>query len=228
MCGVVMSKKYYHSYKSLLDILFLTAAGFVFLFFIAFMMIEPESNETQIRTKAEYVITTTWEHDSPDDVDVWLRDPTGNLLYFKKKEIGLMHLDRDDLGDANDSYILSDGTVITYNYNQEIVTIRGIIPGEWVLNIHMYSKKTKKPTKVLVRMDKINPSVKTMVNQTYTMEKKWDQITVLRFTLNSKGDIISRSKLPIDLVVEDYTLGYRGGGQARSGSVRRASGGGGL
>lgn len=223
-----MSKKYYHSYKSLLDLLFLTAAGFVFLFFIAFMMIEPESNETQIRTKAEYVITTTWEHESPDDVDVWLRDPTGNLLYFKKKEIGLMHLDRDDLGDANDSYILSDGTVITYNYNQEIVTIRGIIPGEWVLNIHMYSKKTKKPTKVLVRMDKINPSVKTMVNQTYTMEKKWDQITVLRFTLNSKGDIISRSKLPIDLVVEDYTLGYSGSGHARSGGVRSASGGGGL
>lgn len=210
MRGVVMSKKYYNSYRSLLDLLFLTAAGFVFLFFIAFMMIEPESNETQIRTKAEYVVTVTWEHDSPDDVDVWVRDPTGNLLYFKKKEIGLMHLDRDDLGDANDSYILSDGTVISYDYNQEIVTIRGIIPGEWVLNIHMYSKKTKKPTDVVVRMDKLNPSVKTIVNQMYTLEKKWDQITVLRFTLDSKGEIISRSKLPVDLVVEDNTIGVGG------------------
>ncbi len=219
-----MSKKYYHSYKSLLDLLFLTAAGFVFLFFIAFMLIEPESNETQIRTKAEYVITVTWKHDSPDDVDVWLRDPTGNLLYFKQREVGLMHLDRDDLGDAKDFYMLPDGTVISYNYNQEIVTIRGIIPGEWVLNIHMYSKKTKKPTDVVVRMDKLNPSVKTIVNQAYALEKKWDQITVLRFTLDSKGDIISRSKLPIDLVAEDQAMSYRG----RSGGISRTSGGGGL
>ena len=53
-----------------------------------------------------------------------------------------MHLDRDDLGDKNDKIYLPDGSMIKVPQNQELLTIRGIVPGEYVLNIHMYSSTT--------------------------------------------------------------------------------------
>jgi len=31
-----------------------------------------------------------------------LQDPAGNVLHFRQKDVGLAHLDRDDLGKIND------------------------------------------------------------------------------------------------------------------------------
>ena len=50
-----------------------------------------------IDPKAEYILTITWEDNSPDDIDVWVEDPEGQLVYFRAAEAGLLHLDRDDL-----------------------------------------------------------------------------------------------------------------------------------
>jgi len=96
--------KSYNSNTSFLDILFNTLVGFVLLFIIAFLLISPVKKKKEIEQKAEYVITITWPGDMSDDVDSWLEDPTGKVMYFRKREAGLMHLDRDDLGSLNDKY----------------------------------------------------------------------------------------------------------------------------
>ena len=90
--------KSYNSNTSFLDILFNTLVGFVLLFIIAFLLISPVKKKKEIEQKAEYVITVTWPGKLSDDVDSWLEDPTGKVMYFRKREVGLMHLDRDDLG----------------------------------------------------------------------------------------------------------------------------------
>ena len=50
----------------------------------------------------EFLITVFWPDNLEDDVDIYVEDPAGNLVWFKSREPGLMHLDRDDLGKRND------------------------------------------------------------------------------------------------------------------------------
>jgi hypothetical protein len=52
-----------------------------------------------------------------------------------------MYLDKDDLGYANDIVKNIDGTITKVNINREVVTIRGIIPGEYIINAHYYSSR---------------------------------------------------------------------------------------
>jgi len=52
-----------------------------------------------------------------------------------------MHLDKDDLGYVNDIVYNANGKVTKVNINREVVTIRGIIPGEYLINAHYYSSR---------------------------------------------------------------------------------------
>jgi hypothetical protein len=183
-----------------LDLLFNTLVGFVFLFIIAFMLINPSIKKADIKTKAEFVITVTWDDKSRDDVDTWLQDPTGNVLHFRQKDVGLAHLDRDDLGKINDTLRLEDGREIVYPHNQELTTIRGFLTGEWVLNVHMYNKRDPNPTLVEVRIDKLNPRVETIFYKEIVMKSKWEEVTVTRFVMNNQGDVIDWDDLPKNLL----------------------------
>jgi len=189
--------------RAFLDLLFNCLLGFVFLFVVSFTLIEIDKKKADIRTKAEFVITVTWELNNQDDVDTWLRDPVGNLIWFRTKEKGLMHLDRDDLGSANDTYHLPDGTTVEYPYNQEITTIRGIIIGTWVLNVHMYKKRQPNPTNTRIEMVKLNPSHQVVFVKDLMLERDGEEITVSRFEMDSNGRIISMDDLKTPLV-KDY------------------------
>ena len=182
------------------DLLFNLLLGYAFLFVISFLLIQPIIKKAEVSTQAEFVITVTWPLDNADDVDTWISDPLGNMVWFKQKERGLMHLDRDDLGNENDVIYLEDGTAVKYPYNQELLTIRGFIPGEWVLNVHMYNKRTEKPTPVHVVLDKLNPTIKTLASKTVDLAEKWDEVTVVRFNMSANGDILDMNDLPKSLV----------------------------
>ncbi len=193
-------KKNYHSNIGFRDLLFNILLVFVFLFFISFVLIAPVKKEANISTKAEYIITLTWDDDSLDDIDTWLEDPLENILFFRSQDKGFMHLDKDDLGAYNDTIVMPDGTVVLIKTNQEIVTIRGFIPGEWVLNIHMFRKRSDKPSGVSVKVEKLNPTVKTIIYKEYIMDTAWEEITVARFTMTTNGEIIDMDDLPKSLI----------------------------
>jgi hypothetical protein len=183
-----------------LDLLFNTLVGFVFLFIVAFLLINPSIKKADIKTKAEFVITVTWSDNSQDDVDTWLQNPAGDVLHFRQRDVGLAHLDRDDLGKINDTITLDDGRRVEYAHNQELTTIRGFLTGEWVLNVHMYNKRDANPTLVEVRIDKLNPKVETVFYKKIVMKSRWEEITVTRFVMTNQGDIIDWDDLPKTLV----------------------------
>lgn len=208
----IMTKNYDDD-KAFLDLLLNCLVGFVFLFTIAFIQIEPDANDAQVKTKAEYVITLTWPVEDPSDVDLWLEDPAGNLIGFKKKQAGFTVLDRDDLGGAGDTFRLPDGRIIKYEYNQEIMTIRGIIPGDWSVTVHLYNKKIKNPTVATVRIDKLNPKVVTVFNKKFTLKRHWEELTVIRFTMTSDGDMVDINDVPISLIQKHPDLRGRMAGE---------------
>ena len=206
-------RRIYYNNTSFLDLLFNTLVGFVFLFIVAFLLINPSLKKADIKTKAEFVITVTWNDNSRDDVDTWLQDPIGNVLHFRQKDVGLAHLDRDDLGKVNDIITLDDGRRIEYPHNQELTTIRGFLTGEWVLNVHMYSKRDPNPTLVEVRIDKLNPKVETLFYKKIVMKSRWEEVTVARFVMTEQGDIITWDDLPKRLLqLASQRRGPRGAG----------------
>ena len=193
-----MNRKY-HADTAFLDLLFNSLIGFVALFFLAYMLINPEQKESKnVEAKAEFIITVDWPQEYDDDIDVYVEDPEGHLVSFRRREDGLMHLDRDDLGHRNDTIETQFGTV-KYGENREIVTIRGIIPGEYVVNIHAYKKEGSEPIPVTVVLDKINP-FSTVVREVVEIRITGDEKTAFRFVLDKDGDVKSFNKLKKSLM----------------------------
>lgn len=188
------SHKDYGCNTSFLDLLFNMLLAFVAMFILSFAMINVTKNSKNFESKAEFIITISWPNDFDDDIDVYLQDPEKHLVMFKRKEDGLMHLDRDDLGFTNDVIETINGP-IKYDENREIVTIRGIISGEYTLNIHAFRKKDQRPTPVTIKIDKINPSYKTVFSKQIIISKEGEEKTVTRFTLDKKGEMISVNTL---------------------------------
>ena len=190
----------YHTNLPFLDLLFNVLIGFVFLFIVSFLLINPIAKRADIEVKAEFLITVFWPDNLEDDVDIYVEDPIGNLVWFKSREPGLMHLDRDDLGKRNDEVVTAAGTIL-FPENREIVTLRGIVPGEYVVNVHCYFKVGPKPIPVTIQIDKINP-YSVVLRETVDLTNKGEEITVTRFSVNSNGKVTNVNKLPKKLVEE--------------------------
>lgn len=204
-----MSRKY-NSDISFVDLAFNLLICFVCLFSISFMLMSTKiEKDKKINAKAEFMITVVWDKDSNCDVDTYVEDPAGNLVSFGRREQGLMHLDRDDLGKRNDRVILQNGRLIEVSENREIVTIRGIIPGEYVVNVHMYRRPNQDynpdkdgeiidepiPTPVIIRLDKLNPRVKLIAQKEVMLKNNGDEKTAFRFTLDNDGDVTNTNEL---------------------------------
>ena len=181
------------------DLLFNALLGFTFLFLVAIMFMNPEAKSGIIDPKAEYIITVTWADNSPDDIDTWVEDPDGQVIWFRNPQAGLLHLDRDDRGMINDT-ITVNGKEITNPLNQEVVTLRGVVKGEYVVNLHYYATVTEKPVDVTVRLDKVNPKLEVKYYGTVTLEKKGDEKTAFRFKIGRDGDVTDINFLPKSLV----------------------------
>lgn len=191
-------KRTYHASTAFLDILFNTLLCFAALFVFAFILISPEKKKNTVAVKADFMITVTWNKDIDDDVDTYVEDPAGNLVAFMRREQGLMHLDRDDLGHRNDTINTPNGP-IEYRENREIVTLRGFMPGEYVVNVHMYMKRDQKPTEVTVVLEKLNPYSVGMAKE-LVLTVNGQEKTAFRFRLDNDGSIVEVNELEKTLV----------------------------
>ena len=179
-------------------LLFNVLIGFAFLFIIAFILINPIEDTKQIESKAEFMIIMEWDDKSKYDIDLWMQDPLKNIAGFPNKEAGWLHLDRDDLGQANDIITMFDGQTKVMKQNREIMTIRGIVAGEYIVNTHFYSAKATpykvEATNVSITVLKINPFLEVH-SRIVTLTGPGDEETAIRFKVNEDGDVVSKNKL---------------------------------
>ncbi len=173
----------HRSYRTdpFIDLLFNALLGFTMLFFIAIAFLNPEALRGRVNLKAEYIISVTWPDNRRDDIDLWVADPYGEVVSYLQKDAGWLHLDRDDQGDVNDT-IEIDGTRVVYPINQEIVTIRGIIDGEYTVNLYLYEKRDPGPVEAVVKVEKVNPSLSTVFVEKIALTEQYQERTVVRFT----------------------------------------------
>jgi len=112
-----------------------------------------------------------------------------------RREQGLMHLDRDDVGFQSDR-IQTEFGVVEFKENRELVTLRGTMAGEYVVNVHMYTKRSPEgvPTPVSIRLEKLTPFKIAAVREVELLADT-DEKTAFRFLLNDKGEVVEVNHL---------------------------------
>ena len=183
------------------DLLFNALLGFAFMFAIAFMLINSSEETGNIRSNAEILISVQWPDDHPDDVDAIVEDPQGSLVWYHNRDSGLMHLDRDDRGNLADNLNIN-GEVVSNPINQETITVRGLQSGEYIINLLHYKSNFKEPLPVTVKVEKLNPSVELVYYGEHFLNGVGDEMTALRFFVDSQKNISDLNQIPKRLITK--------------------------
>ncbi|MGD9601467.1 MAG: hypothetical protein AB7O21_02630 [Gammaproteobacteria bacterium] len=198
-----VSSRHRQPFDPITAVLFKIIQAITYLFVLAVLFMNPEAKKGIIDPKAEYIITVTWPDGNPNDIDTYVEDPAGNLVNFSAASAGLIHLDRDDRGNLNDTLNIN-GKVIANPLNQEVTTIRGVITGEYIINVHYYATEDNEPVPVTVRVDKVNPRLEVIYYDTLTLEKKDDEKTAVRFSILNNGQVTNINHIPKSLVAKAF------------------------
>jgi hypothetical protein len=170
-----------------------------FLFFIALLSVSPDSKDGKIDSKAEFIITLDWPDNHPDDLDLFVQDPVGNIVWYRRREAGFLTLDRDDRGGAND-FIIVNGKKIPSPIREEIVTVRGIVAGEYTVNVSHFQASTGQPVAASVKVQKLNPTAQVIFNDKLMLDHSGEEKTAVRFRLDNEGKVIDVQQRPKSLL----------------------------
>jgi hypothetical protein len=160
-----------------------------FLFFLALLAIAPDAKDGKIDSKAEFIITMDWPDNHPDDLDLFVQDPAGNIAWYRRREAGFLVLDRDDRGGAND-FIIVNGKKIPSPIREEIITVRGIVAGEYTINVSHFQALTHQPVIATVKVQKLNPTAQVIYDNVVSVNHTGDEKTAVRFTIDADGKVI--------------------------------------
>ena len=173
----------------------------LFTFLLAFVCIiillkAKSEQDPSFKPNVIYQIAMTWEGNA--DIDLWAQDPKGRRCGFNCREGGdgsLFSLNRDCLG-AQTTELNSD-TGKTVPINEELISIRGIFEGEYIVNVHAYNLKDSQiPVKIKVKLIKMKP-YKVVVEKEIGMTATGQEHTMFRFTVNKEEAITDINQLPI-------------------------------
>lgn len=206
-----MNHKKFDFRTAYIDLLLNVLTGIIFLFAITTMMIQAKKQQDEgVKKDAQYIITATWDPKVDCDVDLWVQDPNGDYVFFDRKDYGVMHLERDDMGGKNDVIRDKDSNVIgVVGKNEENWVLRGIIPGEFYVSVHLYSCRypnsnpmqalpmamnTEVDLPVKIELFRINPKYVSVTSETVVLRKIWDEETAFNFVLNADGAVESTNR----------------------------------
>lgn len=179
------SKRYLTTF-GFIDLLFNMLVGFVFLFFIAYILINPIADKGKVDPPDLAMIVIDWDDKSKLDIDIWVKDPKGNIVSFTKKTQPGMHLEKDDIGSGNDSY---QGKLI-FNKNQEVVHFTNLFEGRYIVTLHLYAlHKGTVPMDVVVKFMSIK-NYQFFGSKTITMKTKGEEAGVMTFFVDDNQKVV--------------------------------------
>lgn len=182
----------YKSSFGFIDLLFNLLVGVTLMFFLAFLLINPVAKKKDIDATAEYFVILSWQEKSANDVDLWVMDDKQHIVSFRSQDKGLMHLDRDDLGQRNDTVIdQNTGKTIRIYENREVVSIRGKDPRIYTASVHLYAlngvfMERSESEDVSIELIQVNP-YKVLQTKKLTLTGRGDEKHVFAFEVSDDG-----------------------------------------
>ena len=158
------------------------------------LMVNPDAGKAKpaIETLGRYAIDMTWPGKLDQDMDLWVQDPDGNVVWFQSRDAGYMSLQHDDLGRYNDPT----------NTNHERVILRWAVEGEYVVNVHAYRKDGTAVTPVRVTLTRLAGADEVLYSRTVDMRAQGDEQTAFRFRLDRGGRFAGTNTLAKSLVYQ--------------------------
>ncbi len=118
-----------------IDLLLNLVLTYLILFALAFILINDTSSKNQTKNSNNILISMAWDLDC--DIDLWLLMPDGSKIYYNRRDNPPAHLDVDVKRWRRYKYP-DTGEIYTIKNNEEIISIRGIMDGKYVVNAHAY------------------------------------------------------------------------------------------
>lgn len=191
-------------------VLFKALQVLAFLFFIALIANSTQKTKGKVDSKAEFLISMTWPDNHPDDFDLFVQDPLSNVVWYRRKDAGFMVLERDNRGSAND-FILVNGAKVRSPMRQELVSLRGLVPGEYTVNVYHFLAQTPDPVPVTVTVEKLNPTVTMVAKETLEISGGGTERTAIRFTVDDKGAVTSTDRTDRSILQTFFNSSRNGG-----------------
>jgi hypothetical protein len=171
------------------DVILLALAGFVAIV----VMILPHLNPPDAKTAdamdppGNVIVEARWADAWDTDVDLWVQAPGDVPVGYSNKGGAIFNLLRDDLGRRGDATEM----------NYEVSYSRGIPPGEFAVNVHLYRNPERKlpvPVTVVVSVKKTaQESGKQILASKVELGREGQELTVFRFKLDEAGDLVPGS-----------------------------------
>lgn len=167
------------------DVIMLALAGFIVIVLLLLPHINPPNKNASEETTppGNIIVEIQWPDEIDVDIDLWVQAPGDVPVGYSNKGGVVFNLLRDDLGHFMD--------LLTINY--ENAYTRGIIPGEYTINLHVYRNSSGiYPVPVTIKVSKKadkNANFVTILTTKVRMEHENQELTVFRFDLNDIGDI---------------------------------------
>jgi hypothetical protein len=164
------------------------------LLLVVYVLVAPSPKPPTIDTFGQYAVEVTWPESRRDDVDTYVQDPAENVAWYANADVGLMHLEHDDLGAVSDRQ--RHGTRIeTVRDNRERVVLRGVLPGEVTVNVHAYRKAGPAPCPVTVTLYRLRGDDTALLERRVALGYQGEEITAFRFTLDVSGRLLQHNRL---------------------------------
>lgn len=163
------------------------AVMFMLLFVIAllFMHDPGKLEEEEAIPPGSIQVAIAWDAESCSDVDLWMQHvPNKTSVGYSNKSNRVLNLLRDDIGCNND--------ILTLNFENGYS--RGLAPGEYIINAHLYRNHENVPIIVEYEVKIKTENRQLPVKYGHkTLTLVGEEITLARFKLNEEGHLISRS-----------------------------------
>jgi len=170
------------------DVIFLALAGFVAMVLLLLPHLNPPATANEgTPAPGNVIVEISWPEKIDADVDLWVQAPGDAPVGYSNKGGLLFNLLRDDLG------VQSDMT----NINYEVSYSRGVAPGEYVVNVHLYrdlSGQLPLPVNVVVSVkSSAQAAAKRLLQTQLLLHHQGEELTAFRFVLNEDGTLVPDS-----------------------------------
>jgi hypothetical protein len=171
------------------DLITLALCGFVVCVVLIMPHINPPVTKTAQDTDppGNVIVEVRWPDELDSDVDLWVEAPGDVPVGYSNKGGRIFNLLRDDLGKR------ADATGMNY----EVSYSRGIVPGEYTVNLHLYRNTAGVfpiPVTVVTSVKKsAKESARQLLASNIELVREGEELTVYRFKLSEEGDLVSGS-----------------------------------
>jgi hypothetical protein len=171
------------------DVIMLALAGFVAMVLLLLPHLNPPGEQAQaaMQPPGNVIVEIRWPDDLDTDVDLWVQAPGDVPVGYSNKGGVIFNLLRDDLGKRAD--------VTGMNY--EVSYSRGIPPGEYTVNVHLYRNVAKVlpvPVTVVTSVKKSpEDSARQVLASEIELGREGEELTAYRFELTEKGELVPGS-----------------------------------